>query len=545
MSERVLVRPAVSARGRVSARARSHLFVRLGPLLVVCFAALLRVGPVGVHDWPLGDGGLFYQMVGELVAHGLRLPATTGYDGAAIPFAYPPLALYLAAVLEMTTPLSRADLFRLLPAAFSLLEVPAVYLLAQEVLPSRRHAAIAALAFAAVPFAFQWHFTGGGLSRSLGMLLAILAVSSGLRLLGDGSRRHLIPTTLLAAGAGLSHPEGAVFVVVGLAVALVTGPRHHVRRLALAALASVAVAAPWWLTILAAHGPGPFVIALGGTSHDPVAAAVTWAFAYLVAAPLPVVGGLAILGQVSEALGRRLLLPLWWLAICVLDSRYAPVSGAVPMSLLAAVGLVDVLEPGVRSLAARMVPRIASAPLAAGATLAAIGLIVVSGILGDARWFGPGAALTQADRSAMAWAGNHLPNRRFVVLGGPDWGSDDVAEWFPALSGRVSLTTSQGLEWVDPPVRSTEAAAETQLRACQPRPAGCLDAWLARHAGPSADWALYVADDGSARALTGTDCCAAARAWIRANAGLQVVYSEAGALIAIPRSASATRVTGS
>ena len=97
----------------------------------------------------------------------------------------------------------------------------------------------------------------------------------------------------------------------------------------------------------------------------------------------------------------------------------------------------------------------------------------------------------------MDWVRATQPvDRKFLVLATDSWGSDDLSEWFPALAGRASLDTSQGLEWVAPATRQAEADAEVQLRACQPAGIDCLETWLVAHGG--ADAAVYVPADGSA-----------------------------------------------
>ena len=56
-------------------------------------------------NFPLNDGGLFYQMARDLQSANYRLPAETTYNGAHIPFGYPPLGIYLAAILDAVSPL--------------------------------------------------------------------------------------------------------------------------------------------------------------------------------------------------------------------------------------------------------------------------------------------------------------------------------------------------------------------------------------------------------------------------------------------------------
>ena len=60
------------------------------------------------------------------------------------------------------------------------------------------------------------------------------------------------------------------------------------------------------------------------------------------------------------------------------------------------------------------------------------------------------STLSQDDQEAMKWvAQNTTINTEFAVLSGRKrWGLDPVSEWFPALSGRISVSTVQGSEWL-------------------------------------------------------------------------------------------------
>jgi hypothetical protein len=59
----------------------------------VLLGLLIRLSFVVGTDFPLNDGALFYTMVRDLQQVHYRLPLYTSYNGAQIPFAYPPLAL--------------------------------------------------------------------------------------------------------------------------------------------------------------------------------------------------------------------------------------------------------------------------------------------------------------------------------------------------------------------------------------------------------------------------------------------------------------------
>jgi len=55
-------------------------------------------------DFPLNDGGLFFSMARDLKRAHYALPGEKSYNGADLPFAYPPLGIYLAALADSALP---------------------------------------------------------------------------------------------------------------------------------------------------------------------------------------------------------------------------------------------------------------------------------------------------------------------------------------------------------------------------------------------------------------------------------------------------------
>jgi hypothetical protein len=83
-------------------------------------------------------------------------------------------------------------------------------------------------------------------------------------------------------------------------------------------------------------------------------------------------------------------------------------------------------------------------------------------------------------REAMTWVrDNTAPEAITVTLASADWGSDDLSEWFPALSERRTATAAQGLEWIAD-TRDAHQAAEDRLATCKAAadPAACVADWI-------------------------------------------------------------------
>ncbi len=156
----------------------------------------------------MNDGGLFASYVDDILRTGQALPMWTSYNSLDGPFAYPPLAFIATAGLETVIPLGTVEWLRWIPLAASIATVPAFFLLALVLAPSRVHAAVAAFAFAFVPRSFEWLVMGGGLTRAPGFLLAILAVYLGIRFLKLGGRAWLGAGICLGLTV-LTHPRPA------------------------------------------------------------------------------------------------------------------------------------------------------------------------------------------------------------------------------------------------------------------------------------------------------------------------------------------------
>src|SRR4051794_14912665 len=183
-------------------------------LLVVLIAlgAVLRLGPALRADFPLNDGGMFLRMVEEVQQARYMLPVFTSYNGMHIPFAYPPLGFYLAAGGSDALGVAPIDVLRVLPAVLTTLALSVFAIAARSVLRSSVGAATATLAFAIAPCAYEWMIMGGGLTRSVGMLSAVLALYWGWIFFRTGSRSTWVGMCLASAATILSHMDWTLFL---------------------------------------------------------------------------------------------------------------------------------------------------------------------------------------------------------------------------------------------------------------------------------------------------------------------------------------------
>ena len=506
---------------------------RPGPswLALACallIGSLVRVSYVLPRDFPLTDGGLFYLMIQELQDARYALPACTSYNGAGIPFAYPPLGLYLAGLLDEIGPWSLLDVLRYLPLVANLLSIPAFHALSRDLLPPRA-AIFATFAFALLPGSFTWQIMGGGVTRSPGFTFAILAIWQVHRLYTRGGRRHLVAAVALSGAAALSHLAMGWLVAVsaGLLFLAYGRSRAGVGRSLLVGASTLAVTAPWWVTVLARHGLGPFLAA--GRSPEPALAGLASLLMLSLTdeALFPLLGALALVGVVACLGQRRLLLPGWLAAAFLLDPRTARTTATLPLALLAGVAVAEVLagleacstnqasskKPGLSSLSGHLL-----AFLLVYASVSAV-LAVLPLVQG----------LSAEERQAMAWVAGHTPEGStfLVITGDRMWGGDRTSEWFPVLARRVSLATVQGTEWL--PGFAARARRYIALQRCATQDAACLERWV-QQAGVTFSH-VYVAKRPPVARGASADCCTGLLSALACDSRYRLVYDGPGASV--------------
>jgi len=458
--------------------------VGIAELLAMAFA--VRALYVLTAGFPLNDGGLFYVFAEDIQAAGYALPEFSSYNDGTIPFAYPPLAFYLAAALDDLTPLSLLDVIWLMPMIESVAVVGAFYLLARMLLKDRWTVVLATLAFALVPRSFIWLIMGGGLTRALALTFAILAIHQARQACQDDRWQPAARTSVLLALTVLTTLETASWLAVTLPLfTLFPFQRQRPVTLTAIGLGALALTAPWWSLIIARHGLDPFLAAreYGGSAIGQGDVASMWSN---VLNPLhtgepffPLIAALGLLGAVYAIVRGDWLLPAWWTITVVMGTRAFPTLAVIPTAMLAAVAVRYVVGPALVRAGTEVQDGVARVPRTRKLAIAALGgvalLFLVGASLedtrGDQQYL---RALTTAEVEAMEWISEETPeDARFLVLSRNGWFADRDGEWFPALAERENVATVQGYEWVD---GEFQRRAELQLMAqmCLPGEGNCL-----------------------------------------------------------------------
>lgn len=502
--------------------ARPQLFILL---VAAGLAAVVRLVPALPGPLTPGDGGLIVVMVDDLRRAGLTMPEFITYNSLDIPFVYPPLGLYGAALLGELLGLSGLDSVRLVATLLSLATVGTFAMLALRLLPSTA-AVGAVLMYALMPHAYDPIVAGGGVTRGSGLLLAMLAMWLAATPAGVSTRRAIGIGVLLGAAA-LAHPQTALYGATASTVLAFRpgGPTVTIRRVVTMGVAAVLVTLPWLVVVSTTHGLGG--VLASGYRWDPgidVIRLLGLTFSGSGFTDLFLVVGAIGLGV--EVLRRRWRLPL--LLGCVILAGEPGFIAAVPWSLLGGAAFAFVLE-GIGPLVSP-----GDRALRAGVALIALFAALVSSM---------GSVVDETSRlqrvsddhaAAMAWLRDEAdPGARFIVATVVSWGADEISEWFPAVAERQSVATVQGSEWLGPDGFRTQRYRHRDVLRCSASTVQCVVDWAASE-GMDDAW-LFIPKGRLNGPLSPDDCCPALRETVRDSTTFEVVYDGAGATIARPR----------
>jgi len=418
-------------------------------ILALFLGGVIRFLPVSMAGFPVNDGGMFYVMAEELQSNHFLLPAFTQYNLAEIPFAYPPLGIYITAIIASLMRISTLDVVRWLPPLVSTFSLLAFYIMAERLLRSRIQAALATLFYALVAASFGWPIMGGGITRAFGLLFLFLTVASADRLFTRTSSLLAAQTALFGALAFLSHPETGIQAAAACVLLwLFRGcSQKTLFWSAGVAVGVILLTAPWWGAVISQHGVAPFQSALHSSNDGTLGAWVAMITLRLDGGTFfSVVIALGLAGLLASLVKREFLLPVWLVLPLLVDPRSANGISMIVMGLLAGYGFDRVLAPALLLLRNKGGDWTADRFV----TLSLFGMVFYSFF--SAGLFGVGlvgGSLSAADRETIAWVNDTiLPGSDFLLITGEQYSmKDPFQEWFPALANQHSQTTLQGAEW--------------------------------------------------------------------------------------------------
>lgn len=406
---------------RLSPLRRLWRFPRLPHTTLLVAGALavglaLRLLPIVTADFPLHDGGLFLTMARDITDNRWALPEYTSYNDASIPFAYPPLGLYVLALVP--TPGG----MHWLSAIWAVATLAAFVLVARRLLPPAG-AAIAVTLYSVSLAAYAWLLPGAGVTRGLGMTLALIGIWFAL----DRGWKTLAAAGICIGASVLAHPDAGVFAVLSVLVLM----GQQIRRIAGVVAVATVLVLPWVVLVVGSHGASPFLSAAASHRSGPLDTGG------LAVGPLQLASPYLFPGWMGafHALLRRKLRLLVWALIATLALPLPSYLPAVTLSLLAG-QLWNDLAPRVNSRAF----------LGVGLTAMALG------IAGAATWDTrpPLSPISASDRAALTAFQELPPETTIAIRTNCFWAEDAVGEWAPVLTRHHVTTTVQGLEWLGP-----------------------------------------------------------------------------------------------
>ena len=456
---------------------KSSFFPTLDSLVIITSLAFcLRLFAVLPSSFPLNDGGMFYTMVQDIQAAGFKLPMFTSFNSSLIPFAYPPLSLYVTALLN-TLPLPLLSLFRFLPLVVSTLTVPAFFLLAKQVLKSK-DVLLATLIFTLLPRSFEWQIMGGGITRSFGQLFSILTLAYSAKFFRQSSKTYFLISSLLLALTIISHLELTFFAVSSLIFLTLhfTPNFSGIKKVSAIILTSLILTSPWWMLILARHGLSPFLnaAASGLQAFDPTSYTLFLTLSSVTDEVfLPVLGTLTLLGLVITIQKRAWWLLSWFYLPIIIAPRNFLNFIVVPMSLVITHAVTSLLLPFfthiIKPFSFRSLLALLIIPLY-------LLVSAIAFILPGNRYFD---SVSSSEKTAIEWVKQYTPpNSRFLILSPQifsSWGMDSLLEWFPALSQRISLATPQGTEWLPNHEFRLRKKLHQKIKGCYLQDPSCLE----------------------------------------------------------------------
>lgn len=449
------------------------------------FGALVRLTGPALSDFPLMDGGLFYAMTQDILANHFVLPPYTSYNQASIPLAYPPLAFYIAALLVRLFDWPLIQVIHWLPPVISALSVPAFALLSWRVLGNPWQATLATCAYALLPASFDLFFLGGGLTRSFGLLFALLTLYAVYSLYTIRSRSFLWLSALFGSLLVAVHPESSFHVVFLVALMWLFFGRDWPSLLAslFVAVLILLATSPWWVTVLRYHGVAPFASVIHSGWHRALFWTPLLTFEFPGERFLDVIAVLGVIGILTRLARRQYFLVSWMITPFVVEPRNPGPFAILPLAMLAALAFDEVILPG----ALKILPeegqlsngqRNLALYTAVGRLLLAFFLIypLVNAFYVSLQF--SRYVLTVEERQALHWVQAQTPaEARFVILAFGGTFSVPVQEWFPALTGRVNIAVSQGYEWLAGRELAARWEAYRLLTDCIFETVDCAERW--------------------------------------------------------------------
>lgn len=417
------------------------------------FGAWFRIFVPYTAGFPINDGGLFYKMIEGVHANHYHLPEYIRYNGLDIPFAYPPLAFYFAGLVSDLCNITLINALRWIPAVTLIAVIPTFYYFAKLILQSRFEAGLASLLYALTPGAITWQIMGGGITRGLGQLFLLLAISNIFLLFTEKQKKHLVLSIIFSSLVCLTHPEATIHTIGSalLICAFYGRNKEGIIHMLFVSIGTLCLTAPWWVTVLHRFGLDPY---LSATQTG------LYGLNYLIALFVPfsgepfltIIALLAILGTATKIAKKEYFIPFWFLLPFIIEPRSAANVSIISMGILASIALTELVFPSLSAFEGNIRNRELNGFLQSRAEKLLF-YYLLGCLLISMQYYCLNLSENRVSKGvteSFEWLSLHTPaESRFLILTGKtDVFADFINEWFPVMTNRVSQTTIQGYEWM-------------------------------------------------------------------------------------------------
>lgn len=396
------------------------------------------------YSLPLGYGGLYALMAEEVASNSFSLPFFIPYYGPGkIPFAYPPLAFYVIAIL-VKMDVSVITSLRFVPPLLSLLSLFPLYLLVKYQMKSDIAAGLAVLYAASSPSLYVMHTWSAGSVRATAFFLMLCGFYLYARLLREGRLRFGLIAGIFLGLTILTHLFYALAFAIWVFVWFLIDIRNSRvwKSTSLMTVVAFILVSPWLYMMASRYGTGIFLNAFA--SHDNSAfmdllrqpqfipANLFGKLSFLMS-PLPVFV-LMCIGFIFLVVNRQIGIPLGFMAFAFFlsgeGSRFLAFIGAILFGV-AGMYLWDVFRKfgtGIRTGAAALA-----------------GIVVFQMLmLSFQEYTGAVPVLNQNAFEAAKYVRENTPETsRYLFVAG-----QSEAEWFPYLLQREPFVSKWGSEWL-------------------------------------------------------------------------------------------------
>lgn len=404
-------------------------------------------------DFPLNDGGMFYSMILDLSNNNFKLPEFTTYNRSNIPFIYPPFSFYFATLLFTYTSISIINIIRFVPFILSIVSALIYYRFVLLLSNSKFTALLSLIIFGFSARGFEWIIVGGGLTRSFGQLFTMLAIYFCLNYCKKGENKNFVFLIISIGLTILSHPEWIIVELysVILLFSFFYKEKGKIFFLSIYIYTIVALLTlPWWSLIILRNHASFYLNSFFTGSRAPISLSEILPFHGFVALSILAVLFFGILKFFIKSEKIGLFLITWLFIIFILKLRASSTHISIPLSLAISISINSARSSAYTFLRRNLALKnlfILEKLISLLVLISVSTYLIFVLIKFPPKTF---SFVNKSDRTAMEWIKkNTRKDSTYLVISEKSgWWVDKVAEWFPALTGRKSVLTVQGSEWL-------------------------------------------------------------------------------------------------